>query len=1061
MQMSDAYRTRDFITRRLEEDLLGADFDSELSEDPLSRFVVGILYPGQAEFPGGHTISVEDDDVDASVEGTPDGGRSEGVDDPGVPLARSHHPRTMGMTFAVREGSAAVTVHVEASRYERVEDSADGWRRVGPTRQTITLDCTRTDPPRCEVAPGLQLAPVVRTPIGGAVSVTVALVNTAVVARGPKDAFCWFAPRITVEAPPGVLTVRPDAVVPGLDDEEVESQHLLFRDIRSYGVGHGCAVTWTGAEDVSRLETTFIPRHELPLNKPGGLRGDGRQADLGMDHLAEQNGLTDLQTLVDDYRDWIDTLPEMAGDLDAVSERALDRHLRDARSAAARMQAGIDLLRRDEDVLRAFRLMNRAMAEQRSRQAWHRSGRTGDPVTTADASWRPFQIAFILTNLVGLAEADSDDRDLADLLWFPTGGGKTEAYLGLIGLAILLRRLRNPAHGGVSAIMRYTLRLLTLQQYERATGLICALENLRDLEMPGAEPISIGLWVGQGSTPNAVADAKKALNRLRGRGRSVDSGDDFSDPVQLRGCPWCGTDLDHRNYEIAGGSMVVRCPGQTCRFRHGLPVHIIDDDVYANRPSLLIATVDKFAMMPWKAEVGRLFGTDGAHPAPDLIVQDELHLISGPLGTMVGLYEAAVDAACSRPRRPKVVASTATIRRASEQMRAVFAREARQFPPQAAHQRDSYFAVEAGRDEKGTREYTGVMAPGTSHATLLVRVYASLLQAASQVPEDDPGADLYWTLLGYFNSLRVLGGAYIQVIDDVPDQIKVVAARRGEEARELGLPREMTSRKKSTEIPAELKVLARTRGQTDAADVILATNMISVGVDVDRLGLMAVMGQPQTTSEYIQATSRVGRQDPGLVVVLYNANRSRDLSHYEDFTAYHRSLYRHVEATGATPFAPRARDRGLHGVLVAMARLTIPEAAPEPAAGRVEEWMDQLAGAAGRIVDRVDRARMSTSQVEHLPDDESADAVREHLDRLIDHWERSARPITHYAGWYDRRRGALLAEPSQVLRRAAEEDETFQFPPAEPPWPTLTSMRDVDAECGLYLIRGRRSRRAL
>lgn len=1057
VQMTDAYRTREFVTRRLEEDLLGADFDAELFEAPLSRFIVGVLYPGEAEIVGGHTPSVEEDDIDASVDSTPDSGRPDGVDDPGVSLARSRYPRTMGMTFAVREGSATVDVHIKASRYEQT-DGSDRWRRIGPEGKTITLDCTRADATRHEIAEGLQLAPVVRAPRKGVVSVTLALVNTAVVARGSKDASCWFAPVISVEAAPGVLTTRPDVVVPGLDEDEVSSQHLLFRDVRSYGVGHGCAVTWAGTADVTRLETTFVPRHELPLNKPGGVRGGEREPDLGMEHLAASDDLIDIQDLVDDYRAWIDALPATIGELDLEAERALERHVRDARVAAARMQAGIDLLRGDDHVRRAFDLMNRAMAEQRSRQAWHRGGRTGDPDNTVAAVWRPFQIAFILTNLVGLAEPESEDRELADLLWFPTGGGKTEAYLGLIAMAILLRRLRNPTHGGVSAIMRYTLRLLTLQQYERATGLICALENLRDLEMPAAEPISIGLWVGQGSTPNAVADARKALNRMRGRGRST-TDDDFSDPVQLRGCPWCGTDLDHRNYEIVGGSMVVRCPEGACRFRHGLPVHIIDDDVYANRPSLLIATVDKFAMMPWKAEVGLLFSTDGKHPAPDLIVQDELHLISGPLGTMVGLYETAVDAACSRPHRPKVVASTATIRRASEQMRAVFARESRQFPPQAATQADSYFAVEAGQEEKGTREYAGIMAPGSSHATLMVRVYASLLQAAAQIPGDDPGADLYWSLVGYFNSLRVLGGAYIQVIDDVPDQIKVVAARRGETPRVLGLPREMTSRKKSTEIPAELKILARGRGEPDAADVILATNMISVGVDVDRLGLMVVMGQPQTTSEYIQATSRVGRQSPGLVVVLYNANRSRDLSHYEDFTAYHRGLYRHVEATGATPFAPRARDRGLHGVLVSLARLTIPEAAPDRAAADVAQWSEGLGEAVDLIVERANLTRPAAGSMDDLPEDESAEKIREQLDRLCDQWEGSPRPITHYAGWFERRRGALLEDASQVLKRLADDDEASGFPPSEPPWPTLTSMRDVDAECGLFLIHKRRSRR--
>lgn len=1059
--LTQAYATRDFITRRLEEDLLGGEFDAEIDEEPLARFVVGVLYPGDEGVAGGSWASaVEDGDTQASVDGTPDAVAPDSVEDPAVSLARTRVPRTIGMTFAVAGAESEVRVRVEGARYEQIDAAGKRWRRHEYAPDAIVVRCDETTPTRRAVAPDLDLMTVVRPPRDGVVALTLALINTAVSRGGQKDAFCWFAPRITVDAAPGVLTTRPDVVIAGLDEDEIKSQHLLFRDVRSFGVGHGCAVAWADGETPTRLQTTFLPRHELLSNKPGGLRGlaagtdDPPELDLSMSRLATAEGLSGLSALVADYRRWIDALPESAGDLDADDAMTLDRHMRDARAAADRMAAGLELLTEDETVRRAFDLMNRAMAEQRSRQEWHRAGNEGDPPSTDRAKWHPFQIAFILTNLAGLADPKSPERRLADLLWFPTGGGKTEAYLGLIGMAILLRRLRDPGQAGVSAIMRYTLRLLTLQQYERATGLICALEHLRELELPAAAPISIGLWVGQGSTPNSVEDARKALNRMRRRGRSSSTDEDYSDPVQLRGCPWCGVDLDHGNYWIAGSSMTVRCPSGTCRFRSGLPVHIVDEDVYSHRPSLLIATVDKFAMMPWKCEVGTLFSTDEANPPPDLIVQDELHLISGPLGTMVGLYETAVDAVCTRPDPPKIVASTATIRRASEQMRAVFAREARQFPPPSATHIDSYFAVRADRHERGTREYVGVMAPATSHATLMVRVYASLLQSASQVAEDGPGADLYWSLLGYFNSLRVLGGAYIQVIDDVPDQIKVLAGRRGENPRELGDPREMTSRKKSTEIPDELKILARPRGHKDAADVILATNMISVGVDVDRLGLMAVMGQPQTTAEYIQATSRVGRQSPGLVVTLFNANRSRDLSHYEDFTAYHRALYRHVEATGATPFAPRARDRGLHGVLVSLARLTIDAAAPDRAAGNVDDWSDELQRCVEQIRARVEATRM---QGDAVPDDESTDAVSKHLDLLCDHWSDAA--PDHYAGWFDRRRGALLEDASQAVKRGDYDEDRSAFPPAEPPWPTLTSMRDVDAECGLYLVHQRRSRR--
>ncbi|WP_446664140.1 helicase-related protein [Flexivirga sp. B27] len=1057
MNLQDAYATRKFVVDRLKGDLLGDELDAELSERPMTRFVVGVLYPQvDSTGPAATSDSPENDDIDKSSDGDAGSPTTEGADDPQVSLARVRNPRTMGLTFAAAETATNVQVTVEASRYIR-SDTPTGkerWIRETITAGPIQLDVTTPGAIREQVVDGvrLEMHRVVREPRDGAVPITLALINDETAPRSERDAKCWFNPTITVTAPAGELVARPESVIAGLDDLEVASQRLLFSDVQSYAIGHGCGVGWI--DDVTSIHTSFIPSHEVLLSSPAGPDG----IDLRMVHLSESGDLADLTSLVSAYRHWIDGLDD-DGLSDEDFSAALDRHKDEAGQAADRMSDGISLLLSDPNVRRAFDLMNLAMAQQRSRQDHHRNGQIGDPAQSAveAASWRPFQIAFILVNLRGLADPESPDREIADLLWFPTGGGKTEAYLGLIAIAILLRRLRNSSDGGVSVIMRYTLRLLTLQQYERATGLICALEELRRKHLPAARPISIGLWVGRKSTPNSLADASQALKHQKS-GR-VDDADDASDPVQLRQCPWCGTELTHKNYDVADGRMNVVCPHVGCQFGGGLPVHIVDEDVYRERPSLVIGTVDKFAMMAWKREVGNLFGSAGAtadgatNSPPDLIVQDELHLISGPLGTMVGLYEAAVDAACTRPSKPKLVASTATIRRATDQVRAVFDREARQFPPPGRTYRDSYFSVEAPRDKKGSREYVGVLGAGTSQTTLMVRVYASLLQSAAMVPEDSATKDLYWTLLGYFNALRLLGGAYMQVIDDVPAEMKVIAGRRHEDQRTIDDPREMTSRKKSTEIPHELKIMERKRGETDCADVVLATNMISVGVDVDRLGVMAVMGQPQTTSEYIQATSRVGRRDPGLVVAVLNGARSRDLSHYENFAGYHRMLYRHVEATGATPFAPRARDRGLHGVLVSMARMTIAAAADSRAAGHAEDWPEALRKCVDQIVERASALAAATKDV---PEDQHPDRVRNELETLVNTWADDLE-VDHYEGWFDRAKGALLVEASKAVVR--NDDERVEFPVEDPPWPTLTSMRDVDAESSLFLVRSRRSSR--
>lgn len=1057
-----AYSVRESVIHRLEEDLLGGDLDAEISESPLDRFITGVLYP-EAEDPGlaATPASVEDEregDREAEIQGNV----ADGNEAPGVALSKVRFPRSFGVTFAVDAASAAtVEVSLSAAQYEEQtaekEKTAKAeplWVRKPLEPKTEHLDCSLPGVTRREIADDLELSIVVRDPRDGSISVTLSLINNATAPHGKKDAKCWFDPRMVVTAASGVLRSRPPLVQAGDNDGEKESQRLLHRETATYAVGHGCAASWSADDHgaVVKIESTFVPRHELLLSK-----ASGGQA-LGMMELARDNGnYRQLQSMIDSYRQWIDQLGTTG--LDDSEAETLARHQSDAREAADRMRAGLELLRSDSDVRRSFTMMNTAMAEQRSRQEFHRDGNEGNP-SSADlmtAQWRPFQMAFILTNLRGLADGDHPDRKLADLLWFPTGGGKTEAYLGIIGVAILLRRLRNPEAGGVSVLMRYTLRLLTLQQYQRATGLICALEKVRHEELSGTQPISIGLWVGEASTPNSVAGAKAFLNRVRKGSTPRENDEDTSDPRQLRQCPWCGRELGYEHYGIVQDSwMKVACKNADCFYRNGLPVHIIDADVYRERPSLVIATVDKFALLPWKKEVGNLLGAgyargDTPNPPPDLIVQDELHLISGPLGTMVGLYETAIDSILSQVHPPKIVASTATIRRASQQVKAVFARESRQFPPPGLTQTDSFFAEQASRDEMGSREYVGLMAPGASHATLMVRAYASLLQSAASIAETDEGADLYWTLLGYFNSLRVLGGAYIQVLDDVPDQMGVIARRRDEQIRDRPEIREMTSRKKSSEIPHELEVLATKRGSADAADVVLATNMISVGVDVDRLGLMTMMGQPPTSSEYIQATSRVGRRMPGLVVTLYNAARSRDLSHYENFTAYHQMLYLHVEATGATPFAPRARDRALHSVLVALARHTIYGAGSNKNAANASQWVEELDAVAQIIVDRAEATR---EPGEFRPDDESAARIKSQLQDLIIDWSE-ADDLQHYEGWFGKTAGALLVEANRMLSGKSDAVE-MQFPPQAPPWPTLTSMRDVDAESSLFLLGPRR-----
>ncbi|WP_328812275.1 helicase-related protein [Rhodococcus sp. NBC_00297] len=1058
--LDSMYAFRGDMVEQLEKDLFGpGGGEGEiLDEAPLDRYVVGVLWPAEAAL---------------QEEPEPDSAESDPVDSASdTPVAQSmmRYPTSMGLTFTVdSELAETVTLSVAGARYipsdipdatpadggtrRRTRAKPDTWSRLAANADDIVHSITAPGTKTRDVAPGLQLYTLTRKPRNGTVTISAVLRNTLASSKGElRDANAWFQVGITVTTEGAALVDRGAPNRLG-DDADLLSADLMYRNARTFGIGHGCAVTWdtTGQVVTDRIETTLLPTYEVSRARPGSVDDDDidlRMSKLG--HASSADVVAGLERLVESYRSWIaEREAEVtSGGTDvpeSLEPTAMD-HFRNARHAADRIEAGIALLAGDPEVFEAFQLANQAMQTQRARQVWVRNGATGPMDEGLDQTWYPFQIAFVLLNLPGLADAGHNDRDIADLLWFPTGGGKTEAYLGLVAFILLLRRIRNTEAIGVAVIMRYTLRLLTIQQFERATMLLCALERIRIGHGGlGSRPFSIGLWVGRGGTPNTHDDAKKALRALQ-QGTEITE----ANPVQLTQCPWCGKALDDSKYSLVTGPAArlrIACGNTACDFSAGLPVYVVDQDIYEYRPELILGTVDKFAMMAWRSDVRKLFARDGIGSPPDLIIQDELHLISGPLGSMVGLYETAVDAACSVPitgtdrmSRPKIVASTATIRRSSAQIKSVFDRDSRQFPPPGIDPDQSFFAEPAPRDVAGTRMYVGVMSPGTSHATLLVRTYGALLQAAKDIDADPAVRDPYWTLLGYFNSLRVLGSALLQVEGDVRERLGVVSRRSGTTARNLQSANELTSRVSSAEIPRRLKSLERTVDSGAADDVVLATNMISVGVDIDRLGLMTVMGQPQSSSEYIQATSRVGRKYPGLVVTILNSARSRDRSHFENFIQFHQAMYRAVEATSATPFAARARDRGLHGVFVSLARLLVDAMSGEGGAVAAPQHETELRA----LIDTIERRVFASSP------DEAEDTV-EQLNAMMKVWidEASSRDTLKYQ---DRKSAmdALMVEPGAALT-----DIDIEYNQTETPWPTLMSLRDVDAESALYPIRMR------
>ncbi len=1106
----DGERVRDRLVAALRNDLLGPGSPDEvLLQSPSTRYLVGMLAPR-----GTAADSSEDESLEA--------GSDEDGDDGAVRLSASLDPSSIGLSCVVDPSVDQIQVVASWGEYTKVERSAETdpeesasidrdadpdatvrrpqkqyeWRRI-PFEKSVSLPTRPTERSETEpLASGVALEWTCRR-IGEALVISLFLMNCreSPADKRPPDELWLYQPRLELTGAGEPFLPRARLRASADPDPDVASADLIYAKKREFSTGHGVATDWSiglAGDRATKVWTVVIPAAEVPLLEPRGSEG---LPTMSMDDLAKAN-TEDVDRLItpllDSYEAWVGEREAEVGDIPAIDKAVGADHLLLARQALARMRAGAELLKHDGKALAAFRFANAAMAEQRRHTVTVLSMRRGEsPPADIAVEWRPFQIGFILLCLVGLADEASDDRGLADLLWFPTGGGKTEAYLGLTAFTLAHRRLADDAgefdrSSGTSVLMRYTLRLLTIQQFGRALTLLCACERLREQapDVWGHERFTIGLWVGQSATPNNYEDAKAALKELVA-GRQVYE----RSPYQVLYCPWCGHDLEPSDY-VSDDDLertLVKCGNQACDFASsrselGLPVLVVDEEIYRNPPSLLVATVDKFAQMAWNGRIQSLYGrvsrrcprhgfissgedhakrhneTPG-YPAvvvspveqrlapPDLIIQDELHLISGPLGTLVGIYETAVEGLCAQSAggrlvRPKVVASTATIRRAARQIEALFARDVTVFPPLGLAADDSFFAKEAAREAKPGRLYVGVYAPGKSVKTALVRAYAGMLSRALFEHESEPTAeaDSYMTLVGYFNSLRELGGALRLVEDDVPARLRVLEKRGFGPGRIIYETQELTSRRRSSQIPSVLKQLDLTFADRSPGaypiDVLLASNMISVGVDIDRLGLMVVSGQPKTSAEYIQATSRVGRVHPGLVIEVYNWSRPRDTSHYERFRHYHETFYRHVEATSVTPFSARARDRALAGVLASYVRLDRPELSAERSANEFDPTNESVV----RIVEEISaRARAVTGR------DEVGTETEQQLRNLIaewGHWAAHEQPLV-YSG-----RGGKATDERLVLLRPMERSGGRGI------WPAAGSLREVEGEVDVVLRDG-------
>lgn len=1020
------------------------------------------------EDPLGYDVDLQSENDEAesvdsellSAEGVDDGTAATTVGDEDIDISNADviHPSSMAVTLCARlDADGALIVRLPRARRFRWQPAEDEPFEVNGLYSTRSLTTNSSSmpsawcrepavPTKCSVTFGIgELARgkvakrdvllardsrlklvvecVARIQANGTFVITAVLRNvTRASSRKEAEPGSLYQAHFEVEIQGGSLVAYPENPIPfdRLDADE-QSLALLYRDSKTWAVGHGCAAGWdlpANGGSATSVYADAMPVVELPSMTPDVIQVDGTLLRLSMRELADldehqtNHGWTSLQRLVEAYAGWIEDQQGRLADMQSGNLRAVGQgHLERCGAVLDRMRRGLELLRTDPKVRAAFRLANAAMLLQQvaTKQLKPRSmvsrGPGARPAPSSphvsplqiwlDAReadgvghWRAFQAGFLLMSLEGSTNSQSIDRDIVDLIWFPTGGGKTEAYLGVMAVYMFHQRLQmhpnatNELPGdGTNVLMRYTLRMLTTQQFQRGASLICAMEMLRRggfhhefSAIPGGR-FSLGLWLGGEGSPNSIQSAVDQVKEFK-EGR-------VGNPMVLTECPWCRaaiglvgdrqgrTGRGKKKLEVTGIMVLgaegplLYCPDSQCAFggpetknRDWLPVEVIDERIYHNPPSLVIATADKFAMMAYRPEAGALLGREAVggsrrlvRQPPGMIIQDELHLIAGPLGTIYGLYETVIEDLCNfeqsaGPVRPKRIASTATIRGAAEQVKSIYGcgisggavPRLQLFPSPGLGMEDSFF----GRYAKGAdgtllpgRLYMGIH--GNEYGSVLttqVRSFSRVLTAVSQLPEAE--RDPWWTLLAFYNSIRELGGAHTLVQSDIRARTKFLAERIGISAahrRDIKQPKELTSRDTQSEIVGMLDDLAVAYQpvRNQAIDICLASNIIEVGVDIDRLSLMAVVGQPKTTAQYIQVSGRVGRrwkERPGLVLTLYNPMRSRDRSHYEQFHSYHNRLYEKVEPTTTTPFSRTAIERAAAGAAILWARQHIDEKRP-------------------------------------------------------------------------------------------------------------------------------------
>lgn len=1076
---------RERVVNYLTKELIGpvGSENETMKEAPQYRYLVGTLFPQD---------SLIESNIDNDEMSNDPSGKEEQDDDSPLSLIFQDAPASMGFSFYVMD-CKEIKIDFWASEYKSItkkqreeqEKETEENRKFGPDTSgmwpkwirnplateefpnTVTSSQSNKNS-RIDIFNAKAEINIIWRQLEHGYLITATIINKV---RQNKDdkiktEDCLFQVGFKCSPLKGFIAEYPNRNRLTFDDEE-EELALQYRGKPTFAVGHGCSPFWP--EDHKYIKTTSMPMSEVKpvINK---INND---KIMSLKFLSNEKINTNilkgkLTEFTADYEAWFKKISKE--DIEPEFKKAKERILDRINEALHRMHKGIEIITNEPEVKLAFSIMNSVMLRQmiHSTEKELISPKRKDEKNYKDIhpnydddkyekfKWRPFQLGFLLIVIESLVNPNSKDRDIVDLIWFPTGGGKTEAYLGLAAFELIYRRLKFGSKGaGTSVIKRYTLRLLTSQQFQRASTLISCLELIRQERKDlGETPYSLGLFVGGDSTPNRFNSESNNSGSSLGayqKYKNLINEERPKNEFALLQCPICGTKIvpDKRSDDpskdyginVTQSSFKFFCPTSSCVLHKSIPVTVVDEDIYNNPPSFIIGTIDKFARLAWDSRANSLFGSESIKP-PSLIIQDELHLISGPLGTIAGVYEAAIETVLisnSKTKiKPKYIAATATIRRASEQVQKLYGRKVNIFPPPGISSDDSYFS-KTNHDALG-RLYIGVMNQGHTQDTSLVRLSSALSQSILECQLSDESKDSWWTQVIYHNSRRELGKSMTKSKDDIPKRVKIIASDE-KNLRKLSNVEELSGSRPAAEIPQVLSKLEKKFDDEEAVDILPCTNMISVGVDVSRLGLMLIYGQPKTTAEYIQASSRVGRSDrhaPGIVVTLYSPYKPRDRSHYENFNSYHKKLYRAVEPTSVTPFAPPSRGRCMHAALVIAMRHSIEaDLGGEDKAKGFNPFLPNIKKIIQVLINRM-----------IIAEPEEKEAIESDIDKIVNEWYQKTKSSD--GGINTKLKYSAAKQYTSLLKRYGE-DKKIEG------WPTLNSMRNIDVE-SVISIRGGENR---